>query len=376
MMSRNAVKIVFVTTNFGCGENGPETYASYLWQNFLADPDVEFHVVAASFPDTHPRWHLVNTARSSFGLYLSLSCAAVRVASQLNTAETILHFNHCHYSLKALKAGFRVFGQVNDYENAELAKRWRFVLRSFGLRRALSLSIRRARERQFVRRQTLTICNSDYTRNAVLEAYQPTRAERVITLHKAVDIAAYRRPQSVPIDPIRRDPQTVRIVFVGGDFIRKGLDILLQAFSQLRLNAHLVVVGCTLQKVIARFPNLAKFACRSDIVFVGRLEKPQLREVLWNSDILAHPARAEALGVAILEAAAAGLQVVTTNVGGIPELMCRLQCGAMIAPEDSGALRLALETAALNKGRCFSEEGLQYFSCEKMIRQVRRFYLS
>ena len=59
------------------------------------------------------------------------------------------------------------------------------------------------------------------------------------------------------------------------------------------------------------------------------------------SDIFAFPARWEAFGIALLEAMAAGLPVVATRTGGIPEVV-GVDGGQLVEPEQVTSLALAL----------------------------------
>ena len=59
-------------------------------------------------------------------------------------------------------------------------------------------------------------------------------------------------------------------------------------------------------------------------------------------DILAHPALAEGLGVILLQACAAGVPVVATPVGGIPEIVKDRVNGLMVEPGDADAFSRAL----------------------------------
>jgi hypothetical protein len=47
-------KVIFITTIWGQGGTGPETYARYLWEAFRDDPDIEFHLVATGFKSLIP----------------------------------------------------------------------------------------------------------------------------------------------------------------------------------------------------------------------------------------------------------------------------------------------------------------------------------
>ena len=60
--------------------------------------------------------------------------------------------------------------------------------------------------------------------------------------------------------------------------------------------------------------------------------------------LLVVPSRAESLPYIVLEAAAAAVPVITTNVGGIPEVFGP-QASRLVAPGDAAALAAAIKTA-------------------------------
>jgi glycosyltransferase involved in cell wall biosynthesis len=131
-----------------------------------------------------------------------------------------------------------------------------------------------------------------------------------------------------------------RILFVGGDFVRKGGDLLLDVFrKRLRGRAELVLV--TRDAPGADEPGVT---VHRDVT----ANSPKLRQLYATCDIFALPTRADCYSVACMEAMAAGLPVVATQVGGIPDIVKPDQTGYVIAPDDAGALGDALELLATN----------------------------
>ena len=62
-------------------------------------------------------------------------------------------------------------------------------------------------------------------------------------------------------------------------------------------------------------------------------------------DVFALPTRREAFGTVFVEAAAMGLPVIGTQVGGVPETMMPGRSGLLVPPNDPGALAQALDPA-------------------------------
>jgi glycosyltransferase involved in cell wall biosynthesis len=122
----------------------------------------------------------------------------------------------------------------------------------------------------------------------------------------------------------------MRVLFVGNDARRKGLDSLIEAISQLGGEATLDVA--TGDEIAA-----------ADFVRVHRgveADTDELRALFTAADVFALPTRADAIPWVVLEAMAAGLPVVATDVGAIGELLGG--SGELVAAGDVDGLAAAL----------------------------------
>jgi len=378
----NLRHVIFVTPIFGVGDTGPETYTRYLWENFQNDPQIQFHLVAADFPSPHPRWHPAGRGNGSLDLYRRVATTAWQVAREIKATgqPVLLHVNNSHLHASLLGFEGLLWGQINDYENAELWQRAVETIRRSGWRRFASLWRRRRLEQKFIARQNLSLCNSVFTREKILAEYRPRHPERVITLAKAVDVRYFARPAILPADPANRRNTARRFVYVGSDIVRKGLDVLLQAVETLpsSLDWHLTIVGATREQAQRAFPDLVTQCGNPRIFFAGKMEKEQLRRLLWHSEVFILPSRAEALGVALLEALAAGLPVVATHVGGIPEIISDPAAGMLIPPNDPAALANALVQIKPWTNEVLPSvvtKILESYSTQTMIARLRELYL-
>lgn len=130
----------------------------------------------------------------------------------------------------------------------------------------------------------------------------------------------------------QRDDDTFNLLFVGGDFRRKGGDQLLEAFAALPADAELTVV------TRSEVPRTDRVRVISDLV----PNDPRLIELYRSSDVFALPTLAETFGIAAAEAAATGLPVVATDVGGLPDIVENGVNGFTVPPNDAEALAKAL----------------------------------
>jgi glycosyltransferase involved in cell wall biosynthesis len=104
--------------------------------------------------------------------------------------------------------------------------------------------------------------------------------------------------------------------------------------------------------------------------------------VLAGADLFVLPSRSEALPNAVIEAMAAGLPVVASNVGGIPELITNQVSGILVAPGDPRALARAVidvmeqPGCALQMGREARDLVTREFGFGRLVARVEQLYLS
>jgi glycosyltransferase involved in cell wall biosynthesis len=122
------------------------------------------------------------------------------------------------------------------------------------------------------------------------------------------------------------------ILFVGGDFERKGGPALLRAWREIAQEADLIVVG---DAPLADEPGLR----------VERNVRPgseQLHALYRDADVFCLPTLGDCTPVVIGEAMAAGLPVVTTDVGSNSESVMEAETGFVLPVGDGTALTEAL----------------------------------
>ena len=106
----------------------------------------------------------------------------------------------------------------------------------------------------------------------------------------------------------------------------------------------------------------------------------EVANILPNIDALVHPAYAEGLGVILLQAGVSKCAVVSTPVGGIPEIIKHKETGLMVSPGDVSGLVQAVslliaepeEKKAL--GEALHQHVKTHFSIENMAREYAALY--
>lgn len=130
-----------------------------------------------------------------------------------------------------------------------------------------------------------------------------------------------------------------RVLFMGGDFLRKGGPELLEAWNQggfgasarLQLVTNWPLPARTLPAGVERVPDIAAYS-------------RAWRDLWREADLFVMPTRSEAFGMVYQEAAAAGLPCIATGINAIPEIIEHGETGLLIDPGDIRGLIYSLRT--------------------------------
>ena len=195
--------------------------------------------------------------------------------------------------------------------------------------------------RRLARQGDLFLCASAFIRDRVLAMGFPP--ERTHTHHIGVDCRAIR--------PRDTGEETPVILHVGRLVEVKGARHLLRAFAisaPSHPDTQLVIIGDgPLRRPLQQLARSLGLAHRVD--FLGALPHPQVLAWMRRAAILVLPSvrtatgRVEGLGMVALEAAATGLPVVGSRIGGIPEAVLDGRTGYLVPPRDHAALAARLD---------------------------------
>jgi glycosyltransferase involved in cell wall biosynthesis len=199
-------------------------------------------------------------------------------------------------------------------------------------------------------RNRLLIAVSQATRN--FHVAQHLDAERSRVLYNGVDCAAFRpRPATGELKRELGLPDDVFLVVTIGQIgLRKGQDVLAEAavrVAESTPDVHYLVVGVRNSSKQESIEFESNLIARFEAAGLGdRLHRLGYRgDVEWimnEADLLVHPANQEPLGRVLLEAAASGLPIIATNVGGTPEIVEDGSSARLIAPNDPTLLASAV----------------------------------
>jgi glycosyltransferase involved in cell wall biosynthesis len=202
---------------------------------------------------------------------------------------------------------------------------------------------------------------SNWVKQSFVEDYG-CREEDVAIISPGVDLEQFVAAE--------RHNERPRILFVGGDFVRKGGDLLLEVFrGRLKHKAELVLVT---RAPVAEEPGVRVYRTLAP-------NSQTLLELYRGADIFALPTRADCYSIGCMEALASGLPIVATPVGGIPDIVRDGETGHLLAVDDAQALGDTLEALIAEParrremGRRSRQDAVDRFDARESARRLFEF---
>ncbi len=231
--------------------------------------------------------------------------------------------------------------------------------------------------------QYLTILLSHKTIAVSAKAKQdvvslPYTQKKVVVIYNGIS-ATYKLHTRTESRQLLGLPQDAYIIGTVSELHKnKGIDIALQAISQTKPEIYYCSIGGGEEKeaLIAK-RNLLGLEHR--VFFLGR--KENARAFIPAFDVFLLPSRTEAFPYVLLEAGVAGVPVVASRVGGIPEVIENYKTGLLYKRGGVRELVEAINTAYTNTtkmhdlGKALHTEVTHRFTEEKMLAETERLYL-
>lgn len=204
----------------------------------------------------------------------------------------------------------------------------------------------------------------------------PERVDRIHRIYNGLDLAKFRRADFSSTPPL--------IVAVGRLITKKGFADLIRACGFLAERA--ISFRC---EIIGEGPlendlraQIEQLGMQKFVTLGGAKPQRELRQRLAAANLFVMPSVIDADGgmdnlpTVIMEAMATGLPIVSTNIGGIPEMVAQGETGLLVQPGDPGALAAAMEkligdrTLAQRLGHAGYERVQNLFSIDKNVREL------
>lgn len=224
---------------------------------------------------------------------------------------------------------------------------------------------------------TSVICVAHSTRERGLSARACT-AGRTVVIHNAVDVSSFvERP---------RADGPPRIISVSRFAFPKDFATLVEALEKIQADYRALLVGeGPIRAEVAAALRRPRLASRVQLLGACR----DVPDLLGSSDIFVLSSRSEGLPISILEAMAARLPIVATDVGGVAEAVVDGETGLLVPAGNAKALAAALErliedvelrrrlgaSGRLRARECFDVPGFRAAHLELYQRELERLGL-
>jgi glycosyltransferase involved in cell wall biosynthesis len=181
----------------------------------------------------------------------------------------------------------------------------------------------------------MVISLSEFSKKNIAGAYG-INPDKIRVMHAGVD-EKFFDPDRVPRFSNSSVEKLIKLLFAGrlNGKQQKGVDILLRSIPIIlkEQNVTLDIVGTGPR--LEQYQALSrKLGLEKSVTFRGFIPHDQMPERYLNADLFVFPSRRESFGLVLAEAMAAGLPVVSTSVGAIPEVVGDGKTGMLVLPDD------------------------------------------
>jgi colanic acid/amylovoran biosynthesis glycosyltransferase len=219
------------------------------------------------------------------------------------------------------------------------------------------------------------VTETDYAAQFLRERF-PERADRIHRIYNGLNPAEFGRADFPSTPPL--------IVAVGRLIAKKGFANLIRACGLLAER------GKSFQcEIIGEGPlenefraQIEQMGLQNRVALSGAKPQRDVRQRLAAANVFVLPSVVDSQGgmdnlpTVIMEAMATGLPVISTDIGGIPEMVVQDETGFLVRPGDTVALAGAIEKViddrllAQKLGRAGYERAREFFSIEKNVRDL------
>lgn len=292
-------------TDYGIG-----TYVHNLLRGLAARPEVRLTVLARGgheprVADLAPSARVLTVSATGYGVTEHVRLPAALWREQVD----LVHIPHYVLPLGLLRPAVVT---VHDVIQLFYPPKRRPALAQLYLRLMLRSTLRRAR-------RVITVSRA--SRRDLVHLFGADAAQLDVVA-SGVDQRLVARPQPEVIDDLKQryDLSPPLVLVVANDKPHKNLDFVLRAYHaarrQHRIPGQLVLVGGG-----GRLRDrVTQLGLEDRVRILGRIPTPDLHAVYHTAAVLLHVSLYEGFGLPVVEAMAAGLPVITSNLGAMREL--------------------------------------------------------
>ena len=190
-------------------------------------------------------------------------------------------------------------------------------------------------EKEIYNNATIIFTTSNFASKSLIEDYS-CNSKKVSCVYSGVNVNSNFKPG-------QKNYNRKNILFVGTNWELKGGPELVKAYKLIlksHPDARLTIIGCK--------PNIELPNCE----VIGYIPSKNLSQYYEKATIFCLPSRLDRSPVAVVEAAANGLPVISTDIGGISDRVVDVETGYLIKPGDIEELTKALKNLLDSPDKC------------------------
>ncbi|MCM1266971.1 MAG: glycosyltransferase family 4 protein [Bacteroidales bacterium] len=216
------------------------------------------------------------------------------------------------------------------------------------------------------------------TRLIALSAEWADRLEKIVPRERIDILSNYCR---IPSEPCDADRNKKQMLFLGELGERKGCFDIPEILERVRERCPEVKLVMAGDGEMARVKDaFLQKGLLDAVCFPGWVQGEEKEKLLRESGIFLFPSYHEGMPVAVLEAMAYGMGIVTTTVGGIPQLIRDGESGALVSPGDMERMAAAAERFLTDEaylaacGRAARARAISEYSLESHLEKLSEIY--
>lgn len=204
---------------------------------------------------------------------------------------------------------------------------------------------------------------------------------KIVSIYNGIDVNKFTIPANAKKarEKYGVNPDTVTVGTLARMAPQKGLEYFIKAVPLISLkdNIKYLIAGDGPQLAFLK-SLVSELGLNEKICFTGFIKN--VPEFMSCLDVFVVPSIAEGLSITTIEAMTAGLPVIASRTGGLPELVKHGETGLLVEPRDPVELAKAISKLLTDRtkrhmmGSCAKRKALEMFSHETMVSETCRLY--
>ncbi len=247
--------------------------------------------------------------------------------------------------------------------------------------------IKKILKESYLKKISHTIAVSNANKELLLKLY-PKLKGKISTIYNGIDLENFEKTlfhfstqekSKIRHQLFKSTNEEFIIITIATLHPRKGLKYLIEAYQQIQPDypeSKLMIIGEGPEKKRLE-KQITKSKLQGKVLLLG--QQDNIAKLLKSSDLFILPSIKEAFGLVLLEAMAAQLPIIASDVGGIPEIIQNHKNGELVEPANSKVLaekmRQLMSNKALQEKIAFlGHHHVKNFSAKIMAKKTEEIY--